>query len=41
VISHFNENVIFQAGKYEFDRGGQLFFIHNRVDTIEAMGHYL
>jgi transcription-repair coupling factor (superfamily II helicase) len=30
----FNETVIKEAIEYEVDRGGQVFFIHNRVDNM-------
>lgn len=40
-VSHFEDSVIMQAAKKEFERGWQVFFIHNRVETIEAMGKYL
>lgn len=33
----YNEDVIREAITYEVDRGGQVFFIHNRVDTLPAM----
>ena len=35
-VSRYNQDLIIQAGKREFARGGQIFFIHNRVTTIEA-----
>lgn len=35
-VSRYNSDLIVQAGKREFARGGQIFFIHNRVATIEA-----
>jgi len=41
VVLSFDDKVIFDAGKREFDRGWQLFFIHNRVETISAMWNYL
>jgi transcription-repair coupling factor (superfamily II helicase) len=37
IVSSFDEDVIFTAAKREFERSGQIFFIHNRVETIEAM----
>ncbi|MGE4443767.1 MAG: DEAD/DEAH box helicase [Candidatus Altimarinota bacterium] len=40
-VSKFDDNIILQAGKKEFERGGQLFFIHNRVETIDNMAKYL
>ena len=33
----FNEELIREAIIFEVDRGGQVFFIHNRVDTLPAM----
>ena len=41
IVSSFDDRVIFDAWKREFERVGQLFFIHNRVETIEAMWNYL
>ena len=35
-VSRYNEDLIVQAGLREFARGGQIFFIHNRVTTIEV-----
>jgi transcription-repair coupling factor (superfamily II helicase) len=33
----FNENIIREAIHYEVDRGGQVFFIHNRVQNIHEI----
>ena len=41
LVSAFDDQLIFDAWKNEFDRWWQLFFIHNRVETIEAMWNYL
>lgn len=35
----FNETVIRDAIHYELKRGGQVFFVHNRVSDIEAMAN--
>ncbi len=35
-VSRYNSDLIREAGKREFARGGQVFFIHNRVATLEA-----
>lgn len=35
VIDEFNEEKIARAIRYEVDRGGQVFFLHNRVETLE------
>lgn len=40
-VSKFEEKIIVQAIKNEFSRSGQVFFIHNRVETIHAMEEYL
>ncbi|MDD5213317.1 MAG: CarD family transcriptional regulator [Candidatus Gracilibacteria bacterium] len=40
-ISKFEDDIIIEACKREFDRNGQIFFIHNRVTTIEAYKKYL
>lgn len=41
IVSPFDDALILQAGKREFERGWQLFFIHNRVSTIDGMRVYL
>lgn len=41
IVSPFNEELIFSAWKKEFDRSWQIFFIHNRVETILAMQAFL
>ncbi len=41
VIVPFDEEVIKDAINREIDRGGQVFFIHNRVQTIDSMGEKL
>lgn len=33
----FNEDIIKEGIEYELSRNGQVFFIHNRVDTIKAV----
>lgn len=40
-VSKFDDNVIIEAWKKEFERGWQLFFIHNRVESIDSMARYL
>jgi len=40
-VSKFDDNVILEAWKKEFERWWQLFFIHNRVESIDAMQKYL
>ena len=39
-VSKFEDSIIKEAGNKEFERDGQLFFIHNRVDSIESMAKY-
>ena len=41
IISDFNDWLIFDACKREFDRWWQVFFIHNRVETILTLQSYL
>jgi len=41
IVSNFSDKIIQDAGKKEFERGGQLFFIHNRVETISHFQAYL
>jgi transcription-repair coupling factor (superfamily II helicase) len=40
-IVETNKEVIQDALLREADRGGQSFFVHNRVETIEQQAHYL
>lgn len=40
-VSKFDDNVILDAWKKEFERWWQLFFIHNRVESIDSMAKYL
>ncbi|MBD3402079.1 transcription-repair coupling factor [candidate division GN15 bacterium] len=40
-IAEFDPAVIATAILREIDRGGQVFFVHNRVQTIEAIHRYL
>jgi transcription-repair coupling factor (superfamily II helicase) len=37
----FNDEFIRDAIAFEIDRGGQVFFVHNRVESIHAMKEYL
>ncbi|MGH8057575.1 MAG: DEAD/DEAH box helicase, partial [Candidatus Entotheonellia bacterium] len=40
-VLKFGEGVIQEAITREIDRGGQVFFVHNRVESIGAMYRYL
>jgi transcription-repair coupling factor (superfamily II helicase) len=40
-ITEFNDELIAYALMREADRGGQSFFVHNRVESIDAIGNYL
>ncbi len=40
-IAEFGDEVITYALMHEADRGGQSFFVHNRVETIDAMANYI
>lgn len=41
IVSKWNDEVITESIKKEFDRSGQVLFIHNRIATIDAIKHYL
>ncbi|MFQ5912796.1 MAG: transcription-repair coupling factor [Nitrospinota bacterium] len=40
-VCQFEDRVIREALNREIERGGQAFFVHPRVETIEAAGRYL
>jgi len=40
-VTRFDEGIIRAAVLQELSRGGQVFFVHNRVETIELMAHKL
>jgi transcription-repair coupling factor (superfamily II helicase) len=40
-IAPFGDELITEAVMREIDRGGQVYFVHNRVQTIDAMTAYL
>ena len=40
-VARFDEDIISHAIEKELDRGGQTFFVHNRVQTIETMADKL
>jgi transcription-repair coupling factor (superfamily II helicase) len=40
-IVRFDKSLIAEAILREVDRGGQIYFVHNRVQTIEAMHRFL
>ena len=40
-LSHYDESLIARAVSMELDRGGQVFFVHNRVQDIEAVANQL
>ena len=37
IVEHYDERIIRDAIRREVERGGQVFFLHNRVTTIEVM----
>jgi len=41
VVAPFDEDIITDAIRRELGRGGQVFFVHNRVKTIDAVAFYL
>ena len=40
-ILPFDEETIVDALLREMDRGGQIYFVHNRVESIDAMAGYV
>jgi transcription-repair coupling factor (superfamily II helicase) len=40
-IRKFDDDIIVEAVMREIDRSGQVYFVHNRVQTIEGMASYL
>ena len=40
-VVKFDSNVIVRAIRAEIERGGQVFFVHNRVESIYSMGNLL
>jgi transcription-repair coupling factor (superfamily II helicase) len=40
-VVKFDSNVIVRAIRQEIERGGQVFFVHNRVESIYSMGNLL
>ena len=40
-ITQFDSKVLADAIRYELSRGGQVYFVHNRVGSIHAMASYL
>ena len=40
-VIRFNAKSIQKAVRYELDRGGQIFFVHNKIDNINEFGKWL
>jgi len=40
-VARYDEDIMRHAIERELNRGGQVFFVHNRVQTIERMAHRL
>ncbi|NNM66963.1 MAG: transcription-repair coupling factor, partial [Spirochaetales bacterium] len=40
-LQEFSDDVVIKAIRREVERGGQVFFLHNRIDTLEATQLYL
>ncbi|MFW5966855.1 MAG: TRCF domain-containing protein, partial [Persicimonas sp.] len=40
-VAKFSDNIIREAIMREISRGGQVFFVHNRVKTIDEMAHHV
>ncbi len=41
IVAPAEDSVVSRAILQELDRGGQIFFLHNRVESIEKMANYL
>src|SRR5205814_5529345 len=41
IVTHYDERLIRDAIRREMNRGGQVFFLHNRVMTIDTMAQKL
>ncbi len=41
VVSRFDNSIIREAIRRELSRGGQVFFVHNRIESIFAIGNVL
>lgn len=41
IINHFDEQLIRQAVMKEVDRGGQVFYLHNRIESLESIRLFL
>ena len=41
IVQEFNEELVAQAIQKEIDRGGQIYFLHNRVETLESVRTFL
>lgn len=41
IVKPYSIDLVKQAIRYELDRGGQVFYLHNRVQTIEAVADRL
>ncbi|MCP4007517.1 MAG: transcription-repair coupling factor [bacterium] len=40
-VCRFGDEIIRESIERELRRGGQVFFVHNRIETIAEMGHFL
>jgi transcription-repair coupling factor (superfamily II helicase) len=40
-ITNWDHQLIYKAITYEIERGGQVFFVHNRIQTIDAVANML
>jgi len=41
VINQFSQEVVAQAIRSEIERGGQIYYLHNRVETLESVQMFL
>ncbi len=40
-IQEFNEELLAEAIRFEMDRGGQIFYLHNRVETLPHIANFI
>ncbi len=40
-VTEFNDNLVREVILREIDRGGQIYFVHNRVHSIDRIAHHL
>lgn len=41
IICEFNDEMVARAIRFELNRGGQIFFLHNRIESLDSIHSYL